>query len=204
MVDNVKNTSEHVFVPFTQEYLDLVLLWRNSDRVRMNMHSNVRITPSEHANWFAALGDDQNRESWIYCQHNRPVGILNFTDTQSAHIEWGCYLGETDILPGSGIVLEWAALQWALTKANCLTLDAQVLSFNSSALKLHKLFGYEKVKSEQGGVRTLQDKGIEEAYQVCFFSYDTQNWRDNQLKVLARMPKPIQKAISQIQFLEKD
>ncbi|MEP2654093.1 MAG: UDP-4-amino-4,6-dideoxy-N-acetyl-beta-L-altrosamine N-acetyltransferase [Paraglaciecola sp.] len=196
--------SEHFFIPFTEEYLAIVLQWRNSERVRMNMHSNRPITQCEHKKWFSALSDDQNRESWIYCQHQRPVGILNFTDVKTEHIEWGCYLGETDILPGSGLILEWAALNWASRQEHCLTLDAQVLSFNTSALKLHKLFGYEKIKSEQGGTRLLEESDVEETYQVHFFSYATEMWKNNKLKVLTRMPRPIQKAIGQIQFLYKD
>ncbi|MFT2091415.1 UDP-4-amino-4,6-dideoxy-N-acetyl-beta-L-altrosamine N-acetyltransferase [Paraglaciecola sp. 2405UD69-4] len=202
--DLLKTKSEHFFVPLTADYLNLVLKWRNSERVRVNMHTSTPITQSEHENWFAALNEDQNRQCWIYCQHQRPVGVLNFSQVKTAHIEWGCYLGEIDILPGSGLVLEWAALNWAMQQSSCLTLDAEVLSFNRSALKLHKLFGYEKIKSEQGGVRVLQDCGIEEPYQVHFFSYATKKWKDEQFKVLARMPKPIQKAISQIQFLEKE
>jgi UDP-4-amino-4,6-dideoxy-N-acetyl-beta-L-altrosamine N-acetyltransferase len=203
------DASEHLFVPFSQEHLDMVLQWRNSDRVRMNMHNSAPITLNEHKTWFSALQSDSNRQSWIYCQHQRPVGILNFTNTQSAHFEWGCYLGETDVLPGSGLVLEWAALQWASEQSHCLTLDAQVLSFNTSALKLHKLFGYKKIKSEQGGVRTNEGSDIEgifveEPYKVHFFSYSMAQWKNNCLKVLSRLPKPLRSVVSQIQFLEKE
>jgi UDP-4-amino-4,6-dideoxy-N-acetyl-beta-L-altrosamine N-acetyltransferase len=195
---------EHNLVPLCKEHLQTVWQWRNSQRVRSNMHNADLISHEEHLDWFNALQNDLTRQSWIYCQHQRPVGLLNFTDVLSKHVQWGGYLGETDVLPGSGLVLEWAALQWASTYTHCVTLDAQVLSFNISALKLHQLFEYKLVKTQAGGIRPATDNQPKLSYTVHFFSYPVTQWSDNSIKVLAKLPKPLQRVMQQIQFLPKE
>ena len=119
-------------------------------------------------------------------------------------MQWGCYLGETDVLPGSGLVLEWAALEYALNKPKCVALEAQVLSFNTSALKLHKLFEYELLKIEKGGLRMLTSTGELSPYEVHFFRQGMSQWGKLRNKVLSRLPKSIQHASGQIQFLKKE
>lgn len=190
--------SEHLFVPLSEEHVELVWQWRNSERVRVNMHNEQVIAWAEHKKWYESLQTDPTRECWIYCQHGRPVGVLNFSDMQSANMQWGCYLGEVNVLPGSGLVLEWAALEYTLTQDNCQTLAAEVLSFNTSALKLHKLFNYEAVGVEKGGSRAGS------TFNIHLFSYAKTNWQENRLKILSRLPKPIQKVLQQVTFLEKE
>ncbi|MFQ3197429.1 MAG: UDP-4-amino-4,6-dideoxy-N-acetyl-beta-L-altrosamine N-acetyltransferase [Paraglaciecola sp.] len=192
------------FIPFTTEHLTLVLGWRNSARVRVNMHDDKFITWHEHQVWFEALQVDKSRQYWIYCQNQRPIGVLNFSDINTDIGQWGCYLGETDVLPGSGLVLEWAALEHMSTVMSCSVLEAQVLSFNLPAIKLHTLFGYEAFKTEQGGWRFSPGSDDFLPYDVLHFRYITATWRDNRLKVLSRLPKPMQNVMQHIQFLAKD
>ncbi|MFT6898244.1 MAG: UDP-4-amino-4,6-dideoxy-N-acetyl-beta-L-altrosamine N-acetyltransferase [Paraglaciecola sp.] len=196
--------SSQQFIPFTAEYLTLVWHWRNSARVRANMHYDKLITWHEHQVWFDALQADPSRQYWIYCQHQRPIGVLNFSDINTDIVQWGCYLSETDVLPGSGLVLEWAALEYVSTLKSCTALEAQVLSFNLPAIKLHTLFGYEALKTEKGGLRQLPDGDDLVPYDVLHFRYLSATWRDNRLKVLSRLPKPIQNVMQHIQFLAKD
>ena len=197
-------TSSQQFIPFAAEHLKLVWQWRNSARVRVNMHYDKLITWQDHQVWFEALQADPSRKFWVYCQHQRPIGVLNFSGVNTDMAQWGCYLGETDVLPGSGLVLEWAALEYISALRSCAALEAQVLSFNLAAIKLHKLFGYEAVKTEKGGLRQLPDSTDLRPYDVLHFRYASATWRDNRLKVLSRLPKPIQNVMQHIQFLAKD
>ena len=199
-----KAAVEHDFIPIDASHLLTVWQWRNSDRVRENMHYDKLITWDEHEHWFEALLQDVNRECWIYRQHLRPVGVLNFSDTQQATMQWGCYLGEVNCAPGSGLILEWAALEYALKKVGCEALEAQVLSFNTSALKLHKLFDYERIKIEAGGLRHRSDQTAVSEYKIHFFYYAMRKWQAHREKVLAKLPKTIQRGCQQVTFLSKE
>ncbi|WP_166424996.1 UDP-4-amino-4,6-dideoxy-N-acetyl-beta-L-altrosamine N-acetyltransferase [Paraglaciecola sp. 20A4] len=196
--------SEHCFIPINASHLSIVWHWRNSDRVRANMHYDKLITWEEHKDWFDALLHDPNRECWIYCQHARPIGVLNFSETQQQVIQWGCYLGEVNCAPGSGLILEWAALEYAAQNTNCIGLDAQVLSFNTAALKLHKLFNYTLIKIESGGMRIRNEQSELEQFDIHFFHYAMHKWRQHRDKVLTTLPKPIQRGCQQVTFLSKE
>lgn len=197
-------TSEHCFVPINASHLSAVWHWRNSERVRENMHYDKLIAWDEHQHWFEALMQDTNRECWIYCQHSRPIGVLNVSDTQHSVMQWGCYLGEVNCAPGSGLILEWAALEYAQQKINCTGLEAQVLSFNTAALKLHKLFDYERVKIESGEMRRSNGQSDISHYDIHYFYYAMQKWRQHRDAVLVKLPKPIQRGCQQVTFLSKE
>lgn len=197
-------TFSQQFVPMTHEHLTRVWEWRNNTRVRINMHYDKLISWQDHQAWFAELQADPSRQYWVYCQHQRPIGVLNFSDLDTDIAQWGCYLGETDVLPGSGLVLEWAALEYISGLRTCTALAAQVLSFNLAAIKLHKLFGYQTVKTEKSGLRQLLDSTEVTPYDVQYFRYCIATWRDNRPKVLSRLPRPMQNVMQQIQFLAKD
>lgn len=196
--------SDHCFMPINASHISAVWHWRNSDRVRANMHYDKLISWDEHTHWFEALLQDDNRECWIYYQHTRPVGVLNFSETQQATMQWGCYLGEVNCAPGSGLILEWAALEYALQKPGCETLEAQVLSFNTSALKMHKIFDYALLKTEHGPLRQQNGQSEPERYNVHFFNYALQKWQKQRDVVLAKLPKPIQRACQQVLFLNEE
>lgn len=168
------------------------------------MHYDKLISWQDHQTWFEEMQADPSRQYWVYCQHKRPIGVLNFSDVDSDTAQWGCYLGETDVLPGSGLVLEWVALEYISALKTCTSLEAQVLSFNLAAIKLHKLFGYVAVKTEKGGLRQLPDTTDLTPYEVQHFRYPTASWRKNRLKVLSRLPRPMQNVMQHIQFLAKD
>ncbi|MGY0582675.1 MAG: hypothetical protein ACW7DV_11390 [Paraglaciecola chathamensis] len=57
---------EHDFIPIDASHLLTIWQWRNSDRVRENMHYDKLITWEEHEHWFEALLQHVNRECWIY------------------------------------------------------------------------------------------------------------------------------------------
>jgi RimJ/RimL family protein N-acetyltransferase len=75
--------------------LDMVLSWRNSDRVRLNMFSTRVIAEEEHRNWYYNL-------DWRTCQYlvfeyrQRPVGLVNFTeiDRYNDRCGWGFTSGK--------------------------------------------------------------------------------------------------------------
>lgn len=184
------------FSPLTLNELEIVLQWRNQPHIRQNMHNQDEITWSQHFKWFDALKNDDSRFFFVFYQNDRPIGVLNFSEHQSTPytLEWGCYIGEDDVWPGSGLLLEIAALQYALELKDAAALYAEVLSFNKSVNKLHTLFQYTALEDGRAFTRN------KEKHWVKRFEYKREQWQNNKTKILSRLPKQVTAAANFIQF----
>jgi UDP-4-amino-4,6-dideoxy-N-acetyl-beta-L-altrosamine N-acetyltransferase len=187
---------EHAFKPLQKQQLELVWQWRNSPRIMQNMHNSSPVKWLEHCAWFEKLEADNSRQFYVFLQNQRPVGVLNFSDMNTSTPEWGCYLGETNVWPGSGIILELAALDFSAEHDQFSHLLAQVLSFNNAANKMHKVFEYEQISLEKGGERN------DLSFDILHYSYELKQWTQKRDKILAKLPKNIALAAANIQFLE--
>ena len=188
---------EHAFKPLQKEQLQLVWQWRNSPRIMQNMHNSAPVKWQEHCAWFEKLESDNTRQFYIFLQDQRPVGVLNFSGMNTTAPEWGCYLGETNVWPGSGIILELAALDFTANQSQFSHLLAQVLSFNNAANKMHRVFEYEQVSLEKCAERNGQN------FDIHHYSYELKQWTQKRDKILAKLPKKIALAAAYIQFLEQ-
>ena len=160
------------------------------------MHNQAEITWAQHETWFNTLENDANRRFFVFYQNDRPIGVLNFAERQSSPytLEWGCYIGEDDVWPGSGLLIEIAALEYALNIKDAAVLYAEVLSFNKSVIKLHTLFQYTALED---GHEFTRDS---EKYVVKRFKYEREQWQHNKQKILSRLPKQIGTAANFIHF----
>ena len=184
------------FIPLTEDDLEIILSWRNSPRVKANMNNDSKILWREHEAWYASLKKDKTREFWLLYQDNRPIGVLNFCGIGSAKVEWGCYLGETKVWPGSGVLFEVAALDHASSFYAAELLVAEVLSFNRSAIALHRLFEYPLVSSLKGGKRNGTD------YERLFYEYPLSMWYEKRASLLLKLPKSLQVLAESFEFRE--
>jgi UDP-4-amino-4,6-dideoxy-N-acetyl-beta-L-altrosamine N-acetyltransferase len=186
---------EHAFQPLQTYHLERVWKWRNSLRIRQNMHNVAQVKWQDHCTWFDKFQTDNSRQFYVFLQNQRAIGVLNFSGLNTATPEWGCYLGETNVWPGSGIILELAALDYTASHNQFSHLIAQVLSFNTPANRMHKVFEYEQVNTEIGGERDGQP------FDILHYSYELKQWQQNRDKILAKLPKNIALAAAHIQFL---
>lgn len=131
--------------PLEDEDLELVLQWRNSDRVRFNMFSTHVITKEEHRNWYLNLDFNTCRYLVFECLH-RPVGLVNFTKIgqYNDRCDWGFYLGETDVPPGTGLLMGYLGIEYAFTVLNIRKLCSQVLGNNERSLRYHHKLGFKE------------------------------------------------------------
>lgn len=176
------------FTPFNDTYCRTIWQWRNQPRVREQMRSTEEISWQHHQNWFQSALLDNSRRDFVMLQNERPIGALNFTQVQQPRWEWGCYLGETNVWPGSGLLLEVAALDYALMHDNCQQLYAEVKVENKGALALHKLFEYHSAEPPNND--------------YLAFIYERRTWQQQRERVLAKLPKPHQEAAAAIQFTQ--
>ncbi|MFC4700526.1 UDP-4-amino-4,6-dideoxy-N-acetyl-beta-L-altrosamine N-acetyltransferase [Glaciecola siphonariae] len=183
------------FSPLKKDLLEQVWHWRNKEDVRRNMHNSSLITWDEHLQWFERLQQDNTRRFFIFYQNNRPIGVLNFHQRGPSQLEWGCYLGETKVWPGSGLLLEIAALDYASTVKHIDTLYAEVLSFNTGVLKMHKLFEYTPLPDIEAS---------SQEHTIKVFQYVLADWRNTRSAILAKLPKQIAGAAAFIEFNDVD
>jgi len=123
---------------------DLILEWRNSDRVRNSMYNDHIISIIEHDEWFSRALVDASAKYLVFTHDNKPIGFASFTNISISHSRcyWAFYLGELDIPRGSGPVMEFFALDYAFLKLKIRKLCCEVFAFNGGVIKLHKKFGF--------------------------------------------------------------
>ena len=130
--------------PLSPNDKERVLLWRNSERVRVNMYNDHLISPEEHSAWFEASLKDTSASFLIAEYQDRPVGLVSFTHIDRKHdrCSWAFYLGETDVPRGSGSAMEFLALSHAFETLKIRKLCCEVFVFNAGVIKLHEKFGF--------------------------------------------------------------
>lgn len=186
------------FYPLNFDLLEKVRGWRNLPRIRNNMLTNSIISSEQQIKWFESLVADKSRLYFVFFQDANPIGMLYFVDITKEDCSWGCYIGEDAVWPGSGLLLEVAALDFALKKLSLEQLNAEVFDFNSAPQKMHKIFGYTSVDATEN---TIEREGKEH---VLFkFQYKKTDWINNREKIVAKLPKQIREGIENIRFINK-
>lgn len=186
------------FYPLNFDLLEKVRGWRNLPRIRNNMLTNSIISSEQQIKWFESLVADKSRLYFVFFQDANPIGMLYFVDITKEDCSWGCYIGEEAVWPGSGLLLEVAALDFALKKLSLEQLNAEVFDFNSAPQKMHKIFGYTSVDATEN---TIEREGKEH---VLFkFQYKKTDWINNREKIVAKLPKQIREGIENIRFINK-
>lgn len=178
--------------PITAADSEKLRLWRNLPRVRANSFDQREISAEDQQHWFAGLAGDSSRRYLLFGQNDKAIGCLSFTAITATSAHWGCYLGEEQVWPGTGLLIEIAALDYAEQMLGLATLHAEVLAHNPGPAKVHRLFGYTEGEPRQ---HRFAD-GREE--QVLCFSYPLGHWTIRRPRVLATLPASVQEAADQI------
>lgn len=186
------------FETLSKDLIETARHWRNQPRINRNMFSTNEISQSDQIRWYDSLKDDPARLYFVFFQDLRPVGMLYFTNIENEVCSWGCYLGEEAVWPGSGLILEIAALEYAFNHLNVGQLNAEVFEFNGSAQRMHQVFEYPLVgKSTK---RYLRD-GVE--CSLLQYVYLKKDWNEKKDRVLAKLPRQLKEVFSDITFVEK-
>lgn len=123
----------------------MILLWRNSDRVRINMFDNRFITPEEHHKWFEAISSSNKDLYFIFLINDQPCGLisLNQINYKNRNCLWGFYLGDIAVPKGSGTAMGYLGLQTAFHELKLEKVIGEVLSFNNKSIKFHQRLGFQ-------------------------------------------------------------
>jgi UDP-4-amino-4,6-dideoxy-N-acetyl-beta-L-altrosamine N-acetyltransferase len=140
-----ESQQEYRLRPLNENDLDMVLRWRNSDRIRKASHQQELISEEEHQNWFRSLKSDPTKKSFVFETGTRPLGIVHFTkiDIPNKSCRWGFYLGEENLPARSGTTMAEHAINLAFEKFGVERIDAEALRSNPRSLDFHLKLGFK-------------------------------------------------------------
>ncbi|MGN1078947.1 MAG: UDP-4-amino-4,6-dideoxy-N-acetyl-beta-L-altrosamine N-acetyltransferase [Alphaproteobacteria bacterium] len=71
-----------IFKNFTEtstEERRQILIWRNSDRIRLKMFDQNIISLDKHIKWIDSLKQEKDLLYFLVCLENNPIGVVDFT-----------------------------------------------------------------------------------------------------------------------------
>jgi methionyl-tRNA formyltransferase len=134
-----------------KEDLELVLSWRNQERIRSNMYTDHIISPEEHQAWYQRIKSDPNSVYLVFEYQKRPAGLVSFTyiDRLNSKCMWGFYIAETELPRGSGTVMGYLALNHIFEVEKLRKVSGEVLDLNKPSRKFFERLGF----SNEGTLR---------------------------------------------------
>lgn len=132
--------------PMEERDLDMVLEWRNSERVRACMYTDHIITRQEHQAWFERIQRMEFPTTLIFEYCGAPAGLKSFSqiDRHNNRCHWGFYLGETELPRGCATAMGFLALEYIFEEHNFRKLCAEAFAFNAASLGYHRRLGFSQ------------------------------------------------------------
>ncbi|MFM4860960.1 UDP-4-amino-4,6-dideoxy-N-acetyl-beta-L-altrosamine N-acetyltransferase [Aeromonas media] len=124
--------------------LDIMLAWRNEQKVRSNMYTQHIISREEHYSWWERTKLRQDQRYYMYEYEGLPCGITSFNniDLSNKNSAWAFYTSPS-APRGSGAKMEFLMLDLAFITLGLHKLYCEVLEFNRPVITLHHKFGFE-------------------------------------------------------------
>ncbi len=145
--------------PLTEHDLELILPWRNAPAVRRAMVSHHEISLDEHRAWFERLQQDPSRRWYLFRDGDDVAqGVVYFTDIDAGQgtAFWGFY-ARPEAPAGTGLEMEFAALEMAFSTLGLHKLNCEVLASNPAVVNMHKKVGF----TEEGRFREQHRDGAD-------------------------------------------
>lgn len=128
----------------TESDLELVLIWRNQERIRLAMYTDHEISRDEHFAWFKRVTIEQKTQHFIFEYESVPVGVINIVDVNKAanRCAWGFYVGVENVPEGTGSAMGFVALEHLFDVVGFRKVIAEVLADNEASLRYHRRLGF--------------------------------------------------------------
>jgi UDP-4-amino-4,6-dideoxy-N-acetyl-beta-L-altrosamine N-acetyltransferase len=143
MIDKIERYGIR-FERLSEEKIDQVRQWRNSDDVRLFMQYQKIINPKQQLNWFRSI-DNNNNYYFVAHKNKIPFGVYNLKDIDinQNKAEAGVFLISKDFWE-----LDWSMrgsfllIDFAFNTLGLETLTAHVLKSNHRAYRYNKQLGF--------------------------------------------------------------
>lgn len=130
----------------TEDDLDKVLEWRNSEGVRRFMLNDNLITPEEHKRWYQIISSDTNCEWLMAVFRGKSVGVVYIKEInrKDGTCTWGMYLGEDLRNSGIGVLMQIHIIDRMVNHHSVRKIWGETLESNPRVILMHKMFGFEE------------------------------------------------------------
>lgn len=173
---------------------ELVLSWRNSDKVRANSLDERKIQLSEHLE-FIENSHEKKRHFFVVKIHNEPQGIFNVNEIGDATGLWGCYLSSTNtIRPGVFPLMVGLSGKLAFEELQLQNLRSEVLAQNIAPQRLNDYLGVTRV-----GCR-IEKRTSTSSVDVICYDLSNSDWDDILVKLDKLLPSRIREGLNAVRF----
>ena len=139
----------------TDNDTDLIVKWRNNERIRNNFVYRVEFTRQIHEEWLRTKVFTGQVLQMIICENKKdkaPIGSVyfKFNNSEKTEAEYGIFIGEDDAI-GNGYGNETAIL--AVDYAREIGIKRVILRafcYNTSAIKSYEHAGFVKTTDLKG------------------------------------------------------
>ena len=137
--------------PITLSDTDLIVRWRNSDAVRLNMYDQRILTPEQHRDYFHNQIKTGKITQYIICAGKIPIGTIFFKCLDSVNVEIGLFVGEKEYRRKGCGTQALNLLLEKLRNSSYKSVHLKVISTNTPAIMLYLGAGFEceKIKSSE-------------------------------------------------------
>lgn len=162
--------------PISYEDLEVILHWRNSDKVRLNMMNQKLITKQEHHNWFEKVVNSDSLEALMYTEKDSNLGIISFTEIHNREYEWGFYTSpESPIGVGTRMCNE--GLTYGFEHLDARVIFGNVISYNKKSIDFHLKLGFTKKSVDEDAFE--RDNKL---YGIFNFEFTRESWINKKLR----------------------
>ncbi|WP_299807100.1 GNAT family N-acetyltransferase [uncultured Shewanella sp.] len=135
--------------PISEDNIELLRQWRNSEFVQQFMQQTVRITPEMQKKWFNSLDKDRNHY-FLIKEGDTFIGCCNIKNITDEHVgEGGVFLCEEKYLNGiSASKAIFLMYEWAFNSGIIIGAKSEILSNNRRAIRFNKMLGFTVEKHD--------------------------------------------------------
>ena len=128
------------FVEYNHACADIILKWRNKDKIRNISKNNKIISSDDHYKWIKNI---DTKYLFLFKYYEEYVGFGQINKITNSKAYWGCYIGVDNALPGSGAILNLCIIKHAFEHFRFNYLFCEVLSNNPKALNMQLRIGFK-------------------------------------------------------------
>lgn len=160
--------------PVTEQHLEQLRLWRNSEHVKQYMLTQDKITQEQQLAWFSHISRSRNQKHYVIEYRQQLIGSCNLkvrgnpVDIEEAtHFEIGLYIGEPKYLANIVAFAPTLVLNdYCFSTLKAEVLHAVVKPENQAALRYNQKLGYQKA-SQTGLIElTLNESDYQKSSQI--------------------------------------
>jgi len=130
--------------PMRESDLEMVLQWRNSERIREVMYTDHVISIEEHRAWFERASREKRSLHFVFECEEQPVGVVNVADMDKINNKcvWGFYVGAEEVPRGAGSAMGFFALEHLFENMGFRKVIGEALANNEASIKYHLRLGF--------------------------------------------------------------